>query len=405
MSNGSESTLKRNPLSRISKTALLVVVASALVTTSALAATAVKNTPKTKPAAASAKGVPQAPFTKDFFGMSVGADLTLTSENEFDNQMNLMKKVGVHWVRALIPWALVEHDNANDDNWILVDRLVNMVEAEGMELLGIIDNPPKWAEQNVPNLPTCVQQPPFDVNAYANFTAKVAARYGHARFAAIELENAPNLPGGAWDAANPCAYTRLMQASYTQIKAVDPGITVLTAGLGAQRNDETAQAGDVFWNNMFTFGAAGYYDVLSWHPYSYPCFPSASCPKDRPWYRIDTVRQAMIDHGDGAKQIWATEFGAPTNGQPGDGHQDENNQAAMMVDAMKHWAALPFAGPFFAFTFRDYGKNPNDKSDWFGLQSFNGKYKKLSFYTFQYESTSKSNVAIPPNVLAGVPHA
>ena len=401
----------RKPLSRIPKTVVVVAVASALATTGAFAASAVKSTLKARPSevaatsAAQPKGLPKPPFTKDFFGMSVGAELTLLGENQFDNEMNLMKKVGVHWVRALIPWGLVERDGPDNDNWILIDRLVNMVQAEGMQLLGIVDNPPKWAETNVPPVPTCVQQPPFDIGAYADFTAQVAARYGSARFAAIELENAPNLPGGAWDSANPCAYTRLMQASYAAIKAVDPNVTVLTAGLGAQRNDETAQAGDVFFANMYTYGAAGHFDVLSWHPYSYPCFPSASCPKDRPWYRTDTVRQAMIDHGDGAKPIWATEFGAPTGGVAGDGHQDENNQAAMMVDAMKHWVAFPFAGPFFVFTFRDYGTNPNDKSDWFGLESHSGKYKKLSFYTYQYEATSKSNVTIPQNVLDGVPHA
>ena len=396
--------MKRHTIRRIPKTALLVLLVSTLAAANALTADATKNASTTVTPSAVQPKVPQSPFTKDFFGLSVGADLTLSDANSFDNQMNVMKKIGVHWVRALIPWGLVEHDSPDEDNWILVDRLVNMVEAEGMELLGIIDNPPPWAEQSVPNVPTCTDQPPFDIGAYADFAAQVAARYGSARFAAIELENAPNLPGGSWDAANPCAYTRLMQQSYTAIKAVDPNILVLTAGLGAQRIDETAQAGDVFFANMYTYGAAGYFDVLSWHPYSYPCFPGESCPKSRPWYRTPTVRQLMVDHGDGGKPIWATEFGAPTGGVAGDGHVDENNQAAMMVDAMKRWVALPYAGPFFVFTFRDYGKNPTDKSDWFGLESYNGKYKKLSFFTYQYEATSKSNVTIPANVLAGVRH-
>lgn len=388
--------MKRH-IGRIGKTALLVVCATALAATSTMNASAVK------PAGLKAKGVPQAPFAKSFFGMSVGADLTLLSEAPFDNEMNLMKKVGVHWVRALIPWSLVEHAGPDDDNWVLVDRLVNMVEAEGMELLGIIDNSPKWAEHNITPVPGCLEQPPFDLGAYADFAARVAERYGSDRIAAIELENAPNLPGASWHNANPCAYTKLMQAAYPAIKSVDPDITVLTAGLGAQRNDGTGQSGDVFFKNLYTYGAHGYFDVLSWHPYAYPCFPSASCPKERPWYRTATVRQAMIDNGDGDKPIWATEFGAPTGGNPTDGHVDENTQAAMMVDGMKRWAEFPFAGPMFVFSFRDYGHNPTDKSDWFGLESDNGRYKKLAFFTYQYMATSKSKVTIPPNVLAGVP--
>jgi polysaccharide biosynthesis protein PslG len=398
--------VKRRIAHRIPKTALLVVMAAGLATTNAMSASgagkvAAPKSTKVTPAAHVA--VPQPPFTPDFFGMAVGADLTTLKEAQFDNEMNLMKKIGVRWVRALIPWSMVEHNNADEENWVLVDRLVNMVEAENMKLLGIIEIPPQWAQRNI--TPTnCAEQPPFDLPAYAAFAAKVAARYGSARMAALELENAPNLPG-IWDGANPCAYTRLMQAAYPAIKAVDPNIIVLTAGLGSQSNNDTAQAGDIYLKNLYANGAAGSFDVLSWHPYSYPCFPSASCPIERPWYRIDKVRQEMVAHGDGAKQIWATEFGAPTGGVDGDGHQDENNQAAMMVDAMKHWAALPYAGPFFAFIFRDAGANPTKKSDWFGLESHNGKHKKLSYYTFQWEATSKSNVPIPPNVLDGVPHS
>jgi hypothetical protein len=333
--------------------------------------------------------------------MSVGADLTQESPQLFDNEMNLMKQIGVHWVRAIIPWGQVEHDFAGQGTWILVDRLVNMVQAEGMQLDAIIDNPPLWAYQSPP--PTdCATPPPFDINAYANFAGEVAARYGSARIAAIELENAPNLPG-AWPHANPCAYTRLMQAAYPAIKTVDPNITVLTAGLGAQNNTSGSQAGDVFFTNMYSYGAHGYFDVLSWHPYSYPCFPSGSCAVQRPWYRTAYVRQLMVNNGDGAKPIWATEFGAPTNGVTGDGHVDENNQAAMMVDAMKNWVTLSYGGPFFGYEMRDKGGNTLKKDRWFGMMSHNSSHKKLAYYTYQYEATGHTSITLPANVVAGTP--
>jgi hypothetical protein len=383
--------VKRLMLGRIPKTALLVLMAAVLALANALSASAVYQP------------VPQPPFTADYFGMSTGADLTTLGEAQFDNEMNVMKKIGVHWVRAFIPWGLVQHNGPTDDNWILIDRLVNMVEAEGMQLVGILDLPPRWATRNITPVTDCPDQPPFDLPAYANFAAQVAARYGSARLSAIELENAPNLPG-VWPKAEPCAYTRLMQATYPAIKAVDPNITVLTAGLGSQRNDGIGQSGDVFFQNLYTYGAQGSFDVLSWHPYSYPCFPSYSCDIARPWYRTATVRQAMVDNGDGNKQIWATEFGAPTGGVAGDGHVDENNQAAMMVNAMKTWHDFAWAGPIFVFCFRDFGTNPANKSDWFGLVSHTFSYRKLSFYTYQWEATSKTKVTIPDNVLAGVPH-
>ena len=155
---------------------------------------------------------------------------------------------------------------------------------------------------------------------------------------------------------------------------------------------------------MYQYGAQGSFDAVSWHPYSYPCFPSQSCDKSRPWYRTAVVRQLMVDNGDSDKLIWATEFGAPTNGTAHDGHVDENNQAAMMVDAFKHWMTFPFAGPFFVFEFRDTGGSTLHKDNWFGLASSDLSRRKLSYYTYKYEATGKkSKVTIPDNVLEGVP--
>jgi hypothetical protein len=248
-------------------------------------------------------------------------------------------------------------------------------------------------------------QAEFDVAAYAHFAAEVAQRYGSARVQVIELENAPNLPGphSDWHTANACAYTRLMQASYPAIKAVDPNITVLTGGLGAQNNKRGGVAGETFLESMYQYGAAGSFDAVSWHPYSYPCFPSQTCKKGRPWYRTDHVRQLMVDNGDSAKLIWSTEFGSPTQGSPNDGHVDENNQAAMMVDALKSWMELPYAGPFFVFELRDTGGSKKHKDNWFGLISHDGSKRKLSYYTYQYEAKGHTSVTIPANVLAGVP--
>jgi polysaccharide biosynthesis protein PslG len=344
---------------------------------------------------------PQPPFTPNFFGISTGADLTEATPTVFDHEMNLMKQIGVHWVRAIIPWGQVEHDYAGEGNWTLIDRLVNMVEAEGMQLDAIIDLPPQWAYQSPPAT-DCATPPPFDINAYANFAAEIASRYGSARVSAIELENAPNLPG-PWPHANPCAYTRLMQASYTAIKAVDPNITVLTAGLGSQKNQQGVQAGDVFLSNMYLYGAHGSFDALSWHPYSYPCFPSSTCTMQRPWYRTPYVRQLMINTGDGNKQIWTTEYGAPTNGIAGDGHVDENNQAAMMVNAMKLWVTNSFAGPFFAYEMRDNGVDPLKKSCWFGLMSHSSAHQKISYWAYQYEATGHTTFSLPQNVIDGTP--
>jgi hypothetical protein len=335
---------------------------------------------------------PVPPFTRAFFGMSMGADLTQLPDSTFDFEMNTMRKIGVHWVRASIPWALVQPHDANGDEWTLVDRLVESVQAEGMQLDAIIDNPPIWAGTSPPTVPGCTVTPPFDLQAYANFAALVAQRYTSSLVSAIEVENSPNL-AGVWPKPDPCDYAQLMKDVYPAVKGVDAKIKVLNGGVGGTRTRKGAIAGDKWISLLYQNGAAGTFDALSFHPYSYPCSPSDGCTT-RTWGELTKVRQSMSDNGDGAKKIWATEFGAPTGGVAGDGHVSEALQSSIMVDGMKLWAAFPWAGPMFVYELRDYGTDPTDKSDWFGIMSNDLKHKKPAFFAYQYEATGKGT---PPS--------
>jgi hypothetical protein len=179
-----------------------------------------------------------------------------------------------------------------------------------------------------------------------------------------------------------------MKLAYPAIKQANPAIKVLNGGLGGTKTDATQIAGDVFFADLYKYGAKGKFDVMSFHPYSYPCFASQSCPKDRPWYRLPSIRATMVAHGDGGKKIWATEFGAPTNGpSPRDGHVDEQTQAAMMIDGMNEWRKRFYGGPFFVFQFRDNGTNVRVKNDWFGLVSHNLARAKPSYSAYKQLAT------------------
>jgi hypothetical protein len=321
--------------------------------------------------------------------MSAGAEITNLPDSAFDREMNLMQHIGVHWLRAVFPWAQVQSQDASpaDEQWAYVDRLVDYAAALGMQVDAIIDNAPVWAEQSVPTI-SCTKQPSFNLTAYANFAAEVAARYPVSVVSAIEMQNAPNLPG-TWVTPDACGYTELMRQTYPAIKAADPGVTVLTGGLGAQnaiRKGQQGIAGDTFLAEMYSFGAHGLFDAVSWHPYSYPCDPTQTCPKNRPWYRTPYVRKLMVDNGDRAEKIWATEFGSPTNGTATDGHVDEATQASIMLDAMNLWVQLKYGGPFFVYEFRDHGTDPTKKSDWFGIVSRDFTHKKIAYFT--YKSTA-----------------
>jgi hypothetical protein len=336
---------------------------------------------------AATKSGPVPPFTQDFFGMTLGADLTQASDIKFDTEMNLMHQIGVHWVRAIIPWGAVEHDFAGEGEWTLVDRLVETVQAEGMQLVGIIDNPPIWASTSPPPVPGCPLTPAFDLQAYTNFAAAVASRYTSSGISAIEVENSPNLPG-TWTTPDPCAYSQLMKDVYPAVKAADHNILVLNGGVGGTQNSGGSIAGDTWIADLYAHGAKGTFDVVSFHPYSYPCIPSQGCPT-RTWGELTTLRQTMTNNGDANMKVWATEFGSPTNGRANDGHVTEAMQSTIMIDGMKQWVTFPWGGPFFVYEFRDFGTKPGVKSDWFGIVSSDFQHKKPAYFAYQYEATGK----------------
>jgi hypothetical protein len=257
-----------------------------------------------------------------------------------------------------------------------------------MQVVGIVDNPPDWAKQHVPPVP-CAVQPPFSLKAYAKFVGDFAKRYPASTLAAIELENSPNI-AGIWPKPDPCAYAQLLQKAYPAIKHANPAIKVLNGGVGGVKNDATHIAGDLFFAQLYNYGAQGNFDIASFHPYSYPCFPSQTCAKKRAWYRVPSVHDTMVANGDGAKQIWATEFGAPTNGLPSDGHVSEATQAAIMLDGMQEWRKLSYVGPFFVFNFSDNGTDPRVKNDWFGIVSKDLTHLKPAYAAYRKLATGKS---------------
>ncbi len=76
------------------------------------------------------------------------------------------------------------------------------------------------------------------------------------------------------------------------------------------------------------------------------------------------MRSVMQANGDGAKKIWGTEFGAPTNGPNG---VTEASQAQAITKAYALWKSYDWAGPLFTYQGRDYGTDPSNRENFFGL--------------------------------------
>jgi hypothetical protein len=184
-----------------------------------------------------------------------------------------------------------------------------------------------------------------------------------------EVWNEPNNRGAWTPRPNPAVYTQLLKAAYPAIKGADPQATVLTGGTGPAPNDGTQIPPMDFLNAVYANGGGGSFDAVSHHPYTFPAYPGEA-QNWSPWYQMygtsPSLRSLMIAHGDGAKKIWATEFGAPTNG-PGGSFVSEAAQANMVTRAIRAWRTYPWAGPLFFFQGRDMGSNTYTRENFFGF--------------------------------------
>jgi exo-beta-1,3-glucanase (GH17 family) len=83
----------------------------------------------------------------------------------------------------------------------------------------------------------------------------------------------------------------------------------------------------------------------------------------------------MAAHGDGKKQIWITEFGAPTNGPDSANYVSESDQAQIATDSVNLFKSYSWAGPMFWYNYTDTGTSTSTNENFFGLVRSDGSQK------------------------------
>ena len=265
---------------------------------------------------------------------------------------------GVDTVRIGVPWAGVEATQGEFD-WSSADRVVNAAASKGIAIICVITSAPRWAMASG-SLPP--HGSPKSPDQYGDFTAEVAQRY-KGKIAAYEIWNEPNGVLGYSPSPNPTGYTALLKAAYPKIKAVDPAAIVVAGALASGMSWGFMTINPVtFVTNMYAAGARNYFDALSFHPYNYDYkFSDGMYQVDSPVDQLIRIRNIMVSNGDGAKKIWATEYGLPTN------QVTEEEQAAFISDMIASWPQLPYVGPLMIYSTRDRESGGSSNEDSFGV--------------------------------------
>lgn len=222
--------------------------------------------------------------------------------------------VGASAVRIDIHWAWIEPAGPGQALWTsyLVQQLDSFLDAANqrhLQVLAVVTESPCWA------LPAygadCSEKAredlPADANDFANFLGQLVSRY-HDQIHYWELWNEPNLAPDP----DPAAYARLLQTAYPVVKALDPSAVVLAGALApVEAGPYSTQA---YVAGMYAAGAKGFFDGLSFHPYTDGHAPT--------WYddqfamhsftrSVQALHDQMLAAGD-TSPLWLTEGGWTT---------------------------------------------------------------------------------------------
>jgi polysaccharide biosynthesis protein PslG len=295
-------------------------------------------------------------------GFSEGASIGGRNADALQREIAGIAATGARYLRFDFDWSHIGRDPGVLD-WTVADRIVDMARSCTLDVLGVLAYTPAWARAEG----TSDHHPPSDAGTFAAFARAAVERYGPRGVRTWEVWNEPNL-GGFWSPKpDPASYATLLVATYDAVKAVDPGATVVTGGLSPASNaaDGSSTAPVTFLEGVYRAGGGDHFDAVGHHPSHYPFLPLHAVDdyNDNAFAGVTPrLHDVMTARGDGDKQIWGTEMGAPT--VPG-------NSVAYLADylteAYEAWNRWSYTGPLIWYSYLDAGTDPNNLEDNFGL--------------------------------------
>lgn len=302
------------------------------------------------------------------FGVATGGGVQVESRHDMTADLSAYREAGARWLRIDINWAGIQAAGPSSFAWTATDRVIRKARRCGMRVLGVLYYTPEWARPGG-TPPTWAPDP----GSYGRFAYQAARHYRERGVSAFEIWNEPNTSRSFAPSTNVGLYTALLRAADRQIKLANPSATVVTGGLSPSPSARGDLSPTSFLTGIYAHGGRRFFDDVGIHPYCWPAYPGGRHTWSA-WYQMygtrTSLRSIMVGRGDGAKKIWATEFGAPTWGPPGS-YVSVATQAAMVTRAYQLWSSYSWAGPLFMYSGRDQGTDPSSTDDWFGMLNFN----------------------------------
>jgi hypothetical protein len=227
------------------------------------------------------------------------ADVSFFGVNHGHN-FSIMLEGGLLWHRQDFTWNSIEHEQGNF-TFDQYDEVVEETAALGIRVLGILDYSAEWAS-SAPEIWDHGRDlaPPRDLDTWANYVYRTVEHF-KGRVTHWEVWNEPNTNTFWQPKRDPHGYANLLRAAYVAAKKADPECTVLIGGMIGFGNDDLE-----YLDEVYSYGGAGYFDVMAWHPY--PGDPNPCLDQFNFTDFMDALRSIMSSYGDGDSEIWFTEI-------------------------------------------------------------------------------------------------
>jgi hypothetical protein len=288
-----------------------------------------------------------APVTVQSTGreLAVNVDLTRFDPAQLDSVLSTLQSSGFVYLRQPVSWANIEPTQGTFD-WAALDAVINGAEAHGMHVVVTVENTPGWARRA--SELNYADAPPSNASDLADFTTALASRYG-SKLLFFQFYDRPNLPE-RWGGATPSAgeYVELLAAAFNAIRGTNSDAKVVLAEIDP-RGTGTVPGDDLrYLRQIYEVGGAAFFDVVA-----IQLDGGSRAPSDRSidparmnLSRAILVREFMVERGDAAKPIWASQYGWAAT----DSLSDQTISEYLLEGIDRARSEWPWLGPMFSWS-------------------------------------------------------
>ena len=244
--------------------------------------------------------------------LGVNVELRQYDSVELRENFARMQSLGVTWVRQFADWDQLE-PVAGQFDWDAWDAIAAALrDFPDLQAVAVLNASPEWARPSSAQEAGNRTAPPTDPAAFAAFARAFAERYGDV-IDVYQIWDEPNIQSG-WGGLEPrpAVYTALLEGAYMAIHSADARATVIAAALAPTVETGGRNVSEwLYLRDLYALGAHAYFDAAAAKPYGFDTAPDDRSVRSDVlnFSRIVALREIMLEYGDGAKALWASNWG------------------------------------------------------------------------------------------------